>query len=148
LFTFTIKVNEFVNFDVDNVYLYDNITGVYHDIKNSSCDITLPTGIYNNRFEITFKNSTLNTNDGIKSNFIITQNNTTQTVTVHNPNLLEVKSVKLYDLTGKQIFDKQRLGSQNSYQFSTSGLASSVYLVEVLTSENRKMVQKIIVSSN
>jgi hypothetical protein len=90
----------------------------------------------------------LNTNDGIKSNFIITQNNTTQTVTVHNPNLLEVKSVKLYDLTGKQIFDKQRLGSQNSYQFSTSGLPSSVYLVEVLTSENRKMVQKIIVSSN
>jgi len=148
LFTFTIKVNEFVNFDVDNVYLYDNITGVYHEIKNSSCDITLPTGIYNNRFEITFKNSTLNTNDGIKSNFIITQNNTTQTVTVQNPNLLEIKSVTLYDLTGKQIFDKQRLGSQNSYQFSTSGLASSVYLVEVFTSENRKMVQKIIVSSN
>jgi hypothetical protein len=148
LFTFTIKVNEFVNFDVDNVYLYDNITGVYHDIKNSSCDITLPTGIYNNRFEITFKNSNLSINDDIKSNLMITQNNTTQMVTVQNPNLLEIKSVTLYDLTGKQIFDKQRLGSQNSYQFSTSGLASSVYLVEVLTSENRKMVQKIIVSSN
>jgi hypothetical protein len=79
---------------------------------------------------------------------MISQNNANQMVTVQNPNLLEIKSVTLYDLTGKQIFDKQRLGSQNSYQFSTSGLASSVYLVEVLTSENRKMVQKIIVSSN
>lgn len=148
MFTFTIKVNEFVNFDVDNVYLYDNNTGIYHDIKNASFDINLPIGLHNNRFEITFKNSNLSINDDIKSNLMITQNNTTQMVTVQNPNLLEIKSVTLYDLTGKQIFDKQRLGSQNSYQFSTSGLASSVYLVEVLTSENRKMVQKIIVSSN
>jgi hypothetical protein len=148
LFTFTVKVNEFVNFDVDNVYLYDNIAGVYHDIKNNSFQVTLPTGIYNNRFEITFKNSSLNTNDDLKSNFIITQNNTIQTLTVQNPNLLEIKSVTLYDLTGKLIFDKQRLGVQNNYQFSTNGLASSVYLVEVFTSENRKMVQKIIVSSN
>jgi hypothetical protein len=148
MFTFTIKVNEFVNFDVDNVYLYDNNTGIYHDIKNASFDINLPIGLHNNRFEITFKNSNLSTNDDVKSNLMISQNNANQMVTVQNPNLLEIKSVTLYDLTGKQIFDKQRLGSQNSYQFSTSGLASSVYLVEVLTSENRKMVQKIIVSSN
>lgn len=148
MFTFTIKVNEFVNFDVDNVYLYDNNTGIYHDIKNASFDINLPTGLHNNRFEITFKNSNLSTNDDVKSNLMITQNNTNQMVTVHNPNLLEIKSVTLYDLTGKQIFDKQRLGSQNSYQFSTSGLAESVYLVEVFTADNKKRVQKIIISSN
>lgn len=148
LFTFTIRVHEFINFDVNDVFLHDLETGLYHDIKNSAHELTLPSGVYNNRFEITFKNSNLSTNDDIKSNLMITQNNTNQMVTVHNPNLLEIKSVTLYDLTGKQIFDKQRLGVQNNYQFSTSGLASSVYLVEVFTSENRKMVQKIIVSSN
>jgi Secretion system C-terminal sorting domain len=148
--SFKIKVGNIINFNgSDNVYLFDGATGLYHDIKNNSYDITLSSpGTYNNRFEITFKNSSLNINDDIKSSLIITQNNTSQSVTIHNPNLLEIKSVKLYDLTGKQIFDKQRLGVQNSYQFSTSGLASSVYLVEVSTTDNRKMVQKIIVSSN
>jgi hypothetical protein len=137
------------NFDESqNIFLYDDFDGSYHDIKNNSFQITLPPGIYNNRFEITFKNSSLNINDDIKSNLVITQNNTNQIFTVHNPNLLEIKSVKLFDLTGKQIFDKQRLGVQNNYQFSTSGLASSVYLVEISTTDNRKMVQKIIVSSN
>ncbi|MGL2963169.1 T9SS type A sorting domain-containing protein [Flavobacterium sp. RSB2_4_14] len=147
--SFKIKVANIINFNgSDNVYLFDGATGLYHDIINNNFDITLPSGVYNNRFEITFKNSSLSINDDIKSNLIITQNNTNQTVTVHNPNLLELKSAKLYDLTGKLIFDKQRLGFQNSYQFSTSGLADSVYLIEVSTTDNRKMVQKIIVSSN
>ena len=54
--------------------------------------------------------------------------------------------MKLYDLTGKQLFTKQNLGIKQNYEFSTSGLSTSVYLVEVFTADNRKLVQKIIVS--
>ena len=68
-------------------------------------------------------------------------------LTVSNPNLIDVKSVTLYDLTGKQIFSKAKLTPQDSYQFSTGGLSDAVYLVELLTNDNRKLGQKIIISN-
>jgi hypothetical protein len=146
--TYKISVGNIINFEgSDNIYLYDGITGVYHDIKNGAFEITLPEGVYDNRFEVTFKDSALGNESNTISSLVISQNNIAQTFTVSNPNALDLKSVKLYDITGKQIFDKQSLGTQNSYQFSTSGLAGAVYLVEVLTNDNRKKAQKIIISN-
>ena len=69
-------------------------------------------------------------------------------LTVSNPNLLVVKSVALYDLTGKQIFNKVKLGAQESYQFSTDGLSAAIYFVELILNDNRKEVRKIIISNS
>ena len=146
--SYKIAVGNIINFNgSENVYLFDGMTGVYHDIKNGAFEINLPQGIYENRFEITFKDSALENESNHLSSLEIIQDNTSQTFTVTNPNALDIKSVKLYDIGGKQIFKKQSLGIQNSYQFSTSGLAGAVYLVEVITNDNQKMAQKIIVSN-
>jgi len=146
--TFKFDIASIEYFDENqNIYLYDGLDGTYHDLKSAPYTVTLPTGIYNNRFEITFLNTTLGVDNSIKSDFTIVQNNTNQMLTVNNPNLMEVKSVSLYDLTGKKIFSKAKLEVQESYQFPTSGLAASVYLVELLTNDNRKEVQKIIISN-
>lgn len=146
--TFKFDASMISNFDESqDVFMYDAQDNIYHDIRNSTYEVVLPTGVYNNRFEITFKDANLNNESNIKSDLVIFQNNAVQTFTVSNPNALDLKSVKLYDITGKQIFDKQNLGVQNSYEFSTNGLAGAVYLVEVVTNDNRKMAQKIIVSN-
>jgi hypothetical protein len=146
--SFKFDASMILNFDESqDIFMYDALTNSYHDIKNDTYEVVLPTGIYNNRFEITFKDANLNSEANIKSDLIIIQNNSSQTLTVSNPNALDLKSVKLYDIAGKQIFDKQSLGIQNSYQFSTSGLAGAVYLVEVITNDNRKLAQKIIVDN-
>lgn len=145
---FKFYIPETVNFDENQmVYLYDSQDGIYHDIKNSNYEITLPAGIYNNRFELTFQGDQLENSGNIKNDFVIVQNNTTEMLTVSNPNLLNVRSVTLYDLTGKQIFEKQKLATQEIYQFSTNGLSEAVYLVELLTADNRKISQKIIIST-
>jgi hypothetical protein len=107
----------------------------------------LSTGIYNNRFELTFQGNQLENSGNIKNDFVIVQNNTTEMLTVSNPNLLNVRSVTLFDLTGKQIFEKEKLITQEIYQFSTNGLSEAVYLVELLTEDNRKIGQKIIIST-
>ncbi len=146
--TFKFDASMILNFDESqDVFMFDAMNNTYHDIKNSTYEVVLPTGVYNNRFEITFKDFNLNSESNIKSELVIIQNNGSQTLTVSNPNALDLKSVKLYDITGKQIFDKQSLGVQNSYQFSTNGLAGAVYLVEVITKDNRKLAQKIIVDN-
>jgi hypothetical protein len=137
------------NFDASQpIFMYDALDNSYHDIKTSTYEVVLPTGVYNNRFEITFKDASLTHSDNIKSDLILSQNENTHTLTVSNPNSLDLKSVKLYDLNGKQIFEKQQPGIQDSYQFSTAGLAEAVYLVEILTTGNRKMAQKIIISNH
>lgn len=147
--TFKFDASMVANLDESqSIFMYDALDNSYHDIRNSTYEVVLSTGVYNNRFEITFKDANLNSQTNIKSDLVISQNNTLQTLTVSNPNSLDLKSVKLFDLAGKQIFDKQRLGVQNSYQFSTNGMAEAVYLVEIVTNDNRKMAQKIIVSNH
>ncbi len=144
--TYRIQLFEFVNFDAaDHVYLYDGDTGLYHEITNAYYEVVLAPGTYNNRFEITFLNNTLDVDTNISTDFVIVQNNPNQQLSVANPNLLDVKSVALYDMGGKLIFNKVNLGAEASYQFSTASLSEGVYIVKLHTADDRSMGQKIIV---
>ena len=146
--TFKITVADIINFDqVNNVYLYDKETGIYHDIKNSIYEFVLPEGTFSDRFEITFKDAALSTDHAIKENVIIVQNNSNQQLIISNPNLLDIKSVMLFDIVGKQIFKKVNLGSKTSYEFSTASLSEGVYLVKMQSSDGQSIGQKILVSS-
>ena len=147
--TFKVFVGDIINFSgSDNVYLYDGSSGIYYDIKNSYFEITLQAGIYTNRFEITFKNDALSVSNNINDNIIVVQNNTNQLLTVSNPYLLDIKSVTLFDITGKLLFNKVNLGSSNSYEFSTASFSDGVYLVKIQSSDGQTKTQKIIVSPN
>lgn len=147
--TFKIKVSDIINFNqVNNVYLYDNVTGLYHDIKNSEYEFSLPTGTYKNRFEITFRNDALSVSNPIKESVIALQNNVRQVVTILNPNLLNIKSVTLFDISGKLLFNYVNLGLGSSYEFSTASFSDGVYLVKIQSGGGQSIGQKIIVSSN
>ena len=147
--SFEFDASTIVNFDSSqDIYLYDRQDGTYHDIKNDTYILILPTGIYNNRFEITFKNDALSSSNPIKEDIVVFQNNTNQLLTVSNPNLLDLKSVTLFDISGKKIFSHLNLGTNSSYAFSTAALSDGVYLVKIQCSDGKNKVQKIIVSSN
>ena len=147
--SFEFDASTIVNFDPSqDIFIYDSQEGTYHDIKNDTYIVILPTGIYNNRFEITFKNDSLSISNPIKENVVVFQNNTNQLLTVSNPNLLDLKSVTLFDISGKKIFSHLNLGSNSSYAFSTAALSDGVYLAKIQCSDGKNKVQKIIVSSN
>lgn len=146
--SFKVFVGDIINFnDAENIYLYDGVTGVYHDVKNSSFEATLPAGNYNNRFEITFRDANaLSVSNPIRENIIIVQNNTGQQLTLSNRNLMEIKTVTLFDITGKLLFNKTNVGNKSNYEFSTASLSDAVYLVKVETNDGQSFGQKIIVS--
>ena len=147
--SFKFDASTIVNFDPNqDIYIFDRLDGSYHDIKNETYVVILPTGIYNDRFELTFKNDALSVSNPIIENIIVYQNNTNQLLTVSNPNLLDIKSVTLFDITGKLLFNKFNLGSNNSYEFSTASLSDGIYLVKIQSSDGQSKTQKIIVSSN
>lgn len=143
--TFKIKVADFINFEELNVYLFDKQSDTYHDIKNSEYELTLPAGVNNSRFEVTFTNAFLGLTSLDADTFDIVQNNNTQKISISNPKLMDLKSVSLYDMGGKLIFSKTALGSKNTYQFSTSGLSDAVYIVKIVTSTDEDFGRKITV---
>lgn len=145
--TFRITVGELINFDMaENVYIHDKQTGEYFDIKNNFFEISLPAGSNKDRFEITFQNERLSSNDAaFADNFIVYQNNESHNLTIGNPKQLELKSCTVYDITGKQVFTKANLGSNTEYTFPTSSLSDGVYIVRVNAKDNQEFGKKVIV---
>lgn len=147
--SFRIQVADFVNFSgAENVYLHDKELDVYYDIKNSEQVVTLPTGVNNSKYEITFvNNSTLHTNDDIANSFNIYQNNGENMLTIKNPNLIDLASYTLFDITGKLVLTKNGLGSNASYEFSTAQLSQGVYVVKLITKANQEITKKVSISN-
>lgn len=143
---FKIKVGQLLyGFDANQqVYIHDKQTDIYHNIKTGEFDMTLPAGDVRDRFEITFKEAALNTNNNaIADNFSVFQNNENSILTIKNPNSMALQSCALYDISGKTILSKTNLGSNVSYEFSTSGLSEGVYIVKLITESNEIVAKKV-----
>ncbi len=141
---FRIKVGEIINFEgTENVYLHDKTSDIYYDIVNGEYEMNLAAGVNNTQYEITFVNATLNIPIITSDSFEVIQNNVAQTLTVMNPNLIGVKSIRLYDITGKLIFNKANIGTKEKYTFSTSGISDAIYVLKVITNNNQNFGKKI-----
>ena len=137
-----------IKFDTNqDVFIYDALDNSYHNLKQADYSVLLDTGVYDNRFELTFKDAALSTNNAIKNNFVIVQNNTNQLLSISNPNLVDLKSVMLYDVLGKLIFDKSDLGAKSIYEFPTTSLSEGIYIVKLKTNDGQIFNQKIIVEN-
>ncbi len=145
---YKITVNEMLNLpEVANVYLHDKTTDLYHDIKNSVYDLTLPAGTYNTRFEITFKNNTLGVKDIESQRFLVQQDNEAKNLTISNPSQIELANCSLYDVVGRLVFSKDKLGNDTKYTFPTANLSSGIYIVKLTTNDKLEKGQKIIVKN-
>ncbi|MEA9415827.1 T9SS type A sorting domain-containing protein [Flavobacterium sp. PL02] len=148
----TIKfyVPEVINFDLSqSIYIHDALDDSYHDIKNNVYEVAVPKGTYSDRFKITFiDEKKLNTKDLTKPTFTINQNNTDQKLMISNTTQVDIKSVIVYDMLGRIILSKEILGNNQHYYFSTSGLSSGIYIVELLTVDTLKTTQKVIISNS
>ena len=146
--TFKFSLVQVVNFsESQDIFLYDAFDGSYHNLKLADYEVSLPTGIYNNRFEITFKSEALSIANPINENIFVVQNNSSQQLQISNPTMMDLKSVTLYDVTGKLLFNKTKLQIKESYEFSTASLSDAVYLVKVQSMDGQSFSKKIIVSS-
>lgn len=142
---FKIQVAGFENFNQSQeVYLFDKETGLYHDIKNTQYEVSMPaSGIHNNRYEIAFKQGTLGVDDLIGDSFTIYQNNDLNMLVIKNPNGLGLKSCTMYDVTGKAVLTQVGFGNKDNYQIATTSLAEGVYIVKLITDQNQEVSKKV-----
>ncbi|MNL28977.1 hypothetical protein D3C87_1506470 [compost metagenome] len=146
---FKFYISEISDFDNSQpIYLYDSFDMSYHDIKNVRYEVAVAPGTYTERFKISFINGTLGTNDAIKSDFFISQDNKNQVLKATNPNNEIMQSFVLYDILGRAVISKNNLGAEQNFSFSTSGLSYGVYIATFLTVDNVKITQKVIISNS
>jgi hypothetical protein len=142
--TFKIAIGEMLNFnEADNVYIHDKLYDTYHDIKNGDYEISLPAGNETSRFEITFINSALAVPAVGDNVFDILQDNNAQQLVISNPDLIDLKSCSLYDITGKLVLYKTNLGIESMYRFSTVGFSDGIYIVKLLTDKGQSYSRKV-----
>jgi len=149
----TLKIDELENVPSSTpIYLHDNQTGMYHDLKNSDFKTTLAVGTYNNRFSLTFESKTTetflevaesNSNDGI----IVLFSNNYHTLIIRNNDLdSTVNKVSLFNILGQHIMnwdvkDKE----QTNIQIPIKNMPSGIYVVKVKTSKGESS-KKIIIN--
>lgn len=148
--TLKFYIPEFINFDTSQaVYIYDKSNDSYHNIKNTSYEVSVAPGTYNDRFQVAFTDQTLGVEENADWNqFIIYQDNINRKITASNPNSLLIKSFRLYDMTGKTVISKKDLKADLNYNFSTVGLSYGIYIAEFMTDDNQKLTKKVLISNS
>ncbi|MFV5684427.1 PKD-like domain-containing protein [Flavobacterium sp. GB2R13] len=145
----TIKIDALENVpETTKIYLYDNISGNYHDMKNSGFAIPLAVGEYNNRFSLRFTNKTLGIEDNtINDGILILYSNNYKVLIIQNKVLdTMVKEVHLFNLLGQDLtkWDVENI-DQTRIQIPIKNLSSGVYIVKLKTSKgdyNKKIIIK------
>ncbi len=144
-----IRIFDVQNFDASQpIYLHDIENETYVDLRQQNFEINLPIGDFDNRFEITFqKSNALSNEEFATSDFIILQNNNTNELVIKNPNSVPLKSVTLYDITGKMIFNRFDLSNDARLSFSTKNLSDGVYIAKIETKNTNTITKKVIISN-
>ena len=144
---FKIKVVDVLyGFDANQkVYIHDKENDIYYDIKEGMFDMTLPAGDNKTRFEITFKNfnDTLSTPDDVLASLQVFQNNTNSMLTIVNTLNKDIIALEMYDVTGKRVVNRTKLGTASQIEVATSGLSDGVYIVTLKTNDGLSLDKKV-----
>lgn len=143
------RIIDVQNFDANQeIYIHDIENDTYVDLRQQNFEINLPSGNYDNRFEITFqKVNNLSTDEFTVNDFNVVQNNNASELIVLNPNSLNIKSLELYDVSGKLIFNKLINNSNTRLSYSTKNLSDGVYLVKTILTNSNTTTKKVVITN-
>jgi len=147
----TFKIDEKENFDDDNfqAYIHDNVTNIYHNIRNIAFTINLPQGTIENRFSLTFKNTSALSNESFDNSngLLVVYSNANSILSIKN-NVIDatVESVSLFNMLGQTIttWDVKTQNQQN-IELPIKSLSTGTYIVKVKTTKGETS-RKIIVN--
>jgi hypothetical protein len=146
--SFTLDGTE--NFNPEQqIYIHDNASDTYHDIRESAFVLDLPAGTINDRFSLRFTDSTLGTadflTDGAQIDVRYTNSNNMLTI-VRLGAVSQIESVALFNVLG-QVVSRWNVADAKStaIQIPVGKLSSGTYLVSVHTSQgdiSKKIILK------
>lgn len=126
-------------FDAQNIYLKDKMLQVLHDLKSSDYAFTSAQGTFNDRFELVFTNSALNTPSlAFDQSVVVYVENGVIRV---KSSLNALQNVAIYDIRGALLGTQKATGMEAS--FSNSLFAQQILLVKVTDEFGNTLTRKI-----
>lgn len=143
------------------VFLYDSELNRFHPFVKALDDandpfadgvtLYLSAGEYHDRFFITFVAESETANrikeelDTYRNLVDVRQNNPIQRLEIRNPETLNIKSLALYDMSGKLVLFEKNLGAKRNYSFYTGNLSDGVYIVKLITDKDLSIDYKAVI---
>ena len=143
--TFTIDALENVPDNLD-IYILDNATSTYHDIRANDFTINLPAGEYLDRFSMVFSTtSTLGIEDNILAEEInVYYNNSQESIVINNPKLHTITMVKLYNILSQEIFSETDIETSDYTALKTGKLSTGTYIINMKT-DSGEISKKVLI---
>lgn len=142
-------IDDVENFETNQpIFVYDDETKMYHNIRNKTFEINIPTGEFHNRFSLRFKDKTLGTNEEISStNDIVVLHSQNKNTLIINNKLLDttVQEVTLFNILGQAVanWEIENQGQEN-IQLPIKKISSGVYIA-LLKMSTGVLSKKIII---
>jgi hypothetical protein len=126
-------------FNQQSIYLKDNLLGIYHDLKLEPYHFTISSGTNTNRFEIVYRNGTLDNNNFSQNEDLRVIVN--DHVTVESTNLIQ--EIMVYNVLG-QIIDTYSNVSSNKITLSSLPRGKKTLLLKIKLDNGQVYNKKII----
>lgn len=132
----TITIDKLENVpDSIEIYIHDIENNTYHNLREGDFEFFLPAGEYLDRFELTFSESgdSLSVDDTELKTLDVFYNNDTESITLLNPNLIDVKSIELYNIIGQNITTIENISELDYSEYKVKNLATGTYIIKIDT---------------
>lgn len=132
-------------FDSQNIYIRDKYENIVHNIKVAPYSFTTQAGIFNDRFEVVYKDGLLDNQDFENNSNVLNvySNNNGLNITSSEINLEEVI---VFDILGRKLYEKKNINSDTLIIESILTNNMTLIVKTKLTSgkiETRKIIYQI-----
>lgn len=131
------------------IYLYDNLDDSYHNLRLEKYEVSLASGVFNDRFKIVFKNKLGNTEKpSKKENFYVVSDFENQLIKIYKTEFLNIEEVELFTISGKLLNKKNDFNAESLIEFSTSNYSNGVYFLKIKSNTGVIETIKILIKNN
>jgi hypothetical protein len=130
-----------------NIYLHDNVLDLYHNLRQSDYDVLLNAGKYNNRFKITFStnDNSLSVKEESQNGIDVLYSNAIDKMILINPNLIDVKSIELFNMLGQTIYTNKTIIKSDYSEYDIKNLNIGTYIIRLYTKNGLVVTKKVLV---
>lgn len=145
--TITINSNKVVKIMIDGkfnfetpIYLIDKLTKLSYELTSEATNLSLQSGVYDDRFYISFNNEALGTDKFDDIDFKVYYSHNDKKLKIINPTAVEIFEFELINMVGGVIKNENFKNSPTDIPLEN--LLNGVYIIRLKTSEG-KFTQKI-----
>jgi hypothetical protein len=141
---FTVKINQVDGlFATQEVFIEDKMLNKIHDLKKAEYTFTTEKGTFDDRFILFYAVkkavTTTSKEEGVNKSVLVAT--TEKEIRITSTSTID--AVRLYDLSGKEIFNKQKINS-TELNIRTVRRGSTVYVVKIKLENGQVLTQKVI----